>query len=139
MSTFIPVIPKGMETYYNDYQFSPAVRSGDLLIISGQLGFNPDGSLPEDPANQINNAFQAIGYILQSEALDFSNIIAIDSFHIGDMHKQFELMIGEKAKFIAEPHPAWTAVGVASLAMPEAVVEIKVTARVVDQAKVSFI
>ena len=130
MSIFTPIIPQGMETYYNDYQFAPAVRSGDLMIISGQLGFNPDGSLPSEPASQINNAFQAIGYILQSEGLDFSHIIAIDSFHVGDMHQQFELMIGEKAKFIAEPHPAWTAVGVASLALSEAVVEIKVTARI---------
>ena len=130
MSVFTPVVPEGMETYYNDYQFSPAVRSGDLLIISGQLGFNEDGALPEDPAAQMANAFAAIGYILQSEGLDFGNIISLDSFHVGDMHAHFEQMIGEKAKFIPEPHPAWTAVGVASLALPEALVEIKATARI---------
>ena len=27
MSIFTPIIPQGMETYYNDYQFAPAVRS----------------------------------------------------------------------------------------------------------------
>lgn len=119
-----------MEAYYNDYQFAPAVRSGELLIISGQLGFCPDGTLSADPARQINNAFQAIGYILQSQGLDFSHIIAIDSFHVGDMCEHFKLTIAEKAKFIAEPHPAWTAVTVAGLALPQAKVEIKVTARI---------
>ena len=59
MSIFTPVVPEGMETYYDDYQFSPAVRCGDLLIISGQLGFDPDGSLPDDPAKQ--NAGQKKG------------------------------------------------------------------------------
>ena len=130
MSVFTPVIPKGMEAYYDHYQFAPAVRSGDQLIISGQMGFNPDGSLPEDPAAQIANAFKSIGYILKSEDLDFGNIISIDSFHVGDMRAHFKTMIAEKAKVIPAPHPAWTAVAAASLAMPDAVVEIKVTARI---------
>ncbi len=129
MSAFIPIIPEGMEAYYNDYQFAPAVKSGELLIISGQLGFDQDGNLPKELASQMDNAFQAVGYILQSQNLDFSNIISIDSFHVGDMHEHFELMIGEKAKYISEPHPSWTAVAVAGLALPEAKVEIKVTAR----------
>jgi enamine deaminase RidA (YjgF/YER057c/UK114 family) len=61
--------------------------------------------------------------------MDYSNIVSIDSFHVGDLHAHFETMIAEKAKVIPEPHPAWTAVGVVALALPEAVVEIKVTAR----------
>jgi len=130
MSVFKPIVPEGMEAFYNDYQFAPAVRSGDLVIISGQLGFDDDGSIPADPAAQINKAFGAIGYILSSEGMDFSHVIAIDSFHVGDVHAQMELFIAEKARFIPEPHPAWTAVGVAGLALPEAVVEVKVTARI---------
>ena len=42
MSVFTPVVPEGMEAFYNDYQFSPAVKCGDFLIISGQLGFDAD-------------------------------------------------------------------------------------------------
>ncbi len=133
MTSFTPIVPEGMEAYYQDYQFAPAVRSGDLVVISGQLGFDADGSLPEDPRIQMNNAFQAIGHILKSQDLGFGHVIAIDSFHVGDMHAHFEMMIGEKAKFIPEPHPAWTAVAVAGLALPEAKVEIKATARTVDE------
>ena len=132
MSVFKPIIPEGMEAFYNDYQFAPAVRSGDLLIVSGQLGFDDDGSIPADPTAQINKAFQAIGHILASEGLGFGHVIAIDSFHVGDVHEQLELFIAEKANFIPEPHPAWTAVGVTGLALPEAVVEVKVTARISD-------
>ena len=130
MNVFEPIVPEGMESFYDDYQFSPAVRSGDLLIVSGQLGFNEDGSIPADPATQMRKAFEAIGYILASEGVGFSHIIAIDSFHVGDVHGQMELFIAEKAAFIPAPHPAWTAIGVSGLALSEAVVEIKVTARV---------
>ena len=63
------------------------------------------------------------------EGMDYSNIVSIDSFRVGDMHAHFETMIAEKAKVIPEPHPAWTGVAVAGLALPEALVEIKVTAR----------
>ena len=129
MSSFTPIIPDGMESFYNDYQFAPAVKSGDLMIISGQLGFADDGSIPDDPGKQMKNAFNAIGYILASEGLNFSNVIAIDSFHVGDMHEAFEQFIAAKAEFIPEPHPSWTALGVAGLALPEAKVEIKVTVR----------
>ena len=128
MSSFTPIIPEGMEPFYNDYQFAPAVRAGDLIIISGQLGFDDDGSLPDDAAAQMANAFGAIAYILESQGLDASHIIAIDSFHVGDCHDAFEKMIAVKAQHIPAPHPAWTAVSVAGLALPEAVVEIKVTA-----------
>ena len=129
MSVFTPVVPEGMESFYNDYQFSPAVKCGEFLIISGQLGFDADGSLPADVSKQIANAFAAIGQILSSEGMGFANIVTIDSFHVGDMHHHFEAMIAEKANYIPEPHPGWTAVGVAGLALPEALVEIKVTAR----------
>ncbi len=129
MSVFTPVVPEGMEAFYNDYQFSPAVKCGEFLIISGQLGFDADGSLPADISQQIANAFAAIGQILSSEGMSFANVVTIDSFHVGDMHRHFEAMIAEKAKCIPEPHPGWTAVGVAGLALPEALVEIKVMAR----------
>ncbi len=129
MSAFTPVIPEGMEAYYEDYKFAPAVRAGDLLIVSGQLGSDADGALPPDPVAQMRNAFGAIDQILQSQGLGFNSVISLDSFHVGDVHEAFLRMIEAKAEFIPEPHPAWTAVGVNGLALPEALVEIKVTAR----------
>ena len=32
------VIPKGMEAYYNDFHFAPAIKDGDRLYCSGQIG-----------------------------------------------------------------------------------------------------
>ena len=131
MSVFTPVVPAGTEMCVNDYNFSPAVRSGDLLIISGQLGFKEDMTLPTDAATQIAQALGALAYILDSEGLTVANLISIDSFHVGDMHEHFELMVGELGKVFGEgPYPSWTAVGTTGLALPEAVVEIKAMARI---------
>ena len=125
---FSPVIPEGMQSFYDDYQFAPAIRAGNLLIISGQLGFNENGTLPDNAMEQMENAFGAVGLILASAQMGFENVISIDSFHVGDCHEAFEQMIGVKAKFIPPPHPAWTAVSVAGFALPEAKVELKITA-----------
>ena len=35
---------------------------------------------------------------------------------------------GVRAKWVQEPYPAWTAIGVAELAAPDALVEVKVVA-----------
>ena len=64
MTSFTPIIPEGMEIFYDDYQFSPAVQVGEMLVISGQLGIGEDGAIPEDIATQMDNAFQAIGQVL---------------------------------------------------------------------------
>ena len=132
MSVFEPIVPEGMEIFnvmYDDYYFAPAVRSGDLVIISGQIGFGADGSIPDDISQQVHNTFEMIGRVLESAGLNFSHVVCLDSFHVGDMHEHMEAFIQERAKFIHKPYPAWTAVGVTGLALPEAKVEIKVSAR----------
>ena len=55
--------------------FSSAVRVGDLLILSGQLGNTPDGKLPagmEAPARQ---AMENIGAILKGQGLGFGDVV----------------------------------------------------------------
>ena len=128
MSEFVPIIPEGMEDYYNEYKFAPATRCGDIVTVSGQIGFGKDGTIPTDVSSQIANAFAAIDSILQAAGGSLAHIYAINSYHVGDCHEHFELMIVEKSKILSEPHPAWTAISVAGLALPDAKVEIGVSA-----------
>ena len=48
-----------------DFGFSPAVRAGDLLFISGQVGLEPDGTVPKDPERQFTLAFAALDKVLR--------------------------------------------------------------------------
>jgi len=40
------VIPTGYEVQYEVWKLAPAVRVGDTLHCSGQLGLDPDGGVP---------------------------------------------------------------------------------------------
>lgn len=43
--------------------FTPAVRAGDMLYLSGQLGTAADGSLPPDFDGQARNAMANVGKV----------------------------------------------------------------------------
>ena len=54
--------------------FSSAVRVGDLLILSGQLGNTPDGKLPEGMEAQARQAMENVGAILKGQGLAFGDV-----------------------------------------------------------------
>ena len=55
--------------------FSSAVRVGDLLILSGQLGNTPDGKLPAGMEAQARQAMENIGAILKGQGLGFGDVV----------------------------------------------------------------
>jgi reactive intermediate/imine deaminase len=55
--------------------FSSAVRVGDLLILSGQLGNTPDGKLPQGMEAQAKQAMENIGAILKGQGLGFGHVV----------------------------------------------------------------
>ena len=121
------VVPPGTEAIYAGYHFAAAVRSGDLLLCSGQLGVE-GGRLSEDPQTQFAAAFEAVGRVLAAAGCGFDDVAEITTFHVG-FPAHLETFMAVKDRYLTEPWPAWTAVGVTALAVPGALVEIKATAR----------
>ena len=99
-----------------------------------KLVFGADGSIRKGIGQQIYNTFEMIARVLESAKLNFGHVICLDSFHV--VHEHMEAFIQERAKFIQKPYPTWTAFGVTGLALPEAKVEIKVSARPEDETSV---
>jgi reactive intermediate/imine deaminase len=54
---------------------SKATRAGDLVFLSGQLGFDSSGALPEGVALQTECCVKNIANILEEASLDLSNVI----------------------------------------------------------------
>ena len=121
------VIPKGMENQYEDWRIAPGHRVGDTLYCSGQIGFAADGSLPADAETQFVNAFEQVGTILRAAGGSFEDVVEISSFHVG-LVEHLELFSKVRDRYLDKPYPAETAVGVAELGVPGAVVEIRATA-----------
>jgi reactive intermediate/imine deaminase len=54
--------------------FSDAVRVGDTLYLSGQLGLGPDGKLPEGIEAQTKQALENVGAILKRAGLGYEDV-----------------------------------------------------------------
>ena len=122
------VIPKGMQNQYEEWQIAPGLRVGDTLYCSGQLGIGPDGTLPDDPEQQLVNAFEHVKAVLAAAGADFGDVVELSSFHVG-LVSQLGIFAEVRDRYLSAPYPAQTAVGVAELGLPGAIVEIKATAR----------
>ncbi len=122
------VNPASTQAMYDRFHFAAGVRAGELLLCSGQLGIGADGRALADPAGQFAAAFEAVGAVLAEAGLDFGDVVEITTFHVG-LRQHLGAFMRVKDRYLAEPYPAWTAIGVSELAVPDALVEIRATAR----------
>jgi enamine deaminase RidA (YjgF/YER057c/UK114 family) len=126
------IFPAGRQALYEINKYSAAVRSGDLLFVSGQVGSREDGSPEPDFGRQVQRAFDNLEAVLKAAGATFDDIIDVTSFHT-DPDAQFATVMEVKNRVFSEtPYPNWTAVGVNWLAGFD--FEIKVIARIPDAA-----
>jgi len=61
--------------------FSPAVRAGDRLFVSGVSGRDVrTGRIPTDPAAQVNLAFTQLQQTLKAAGVDFANLVFVNPY-----------------------------------------------------------
>jgi enamine deaminase RidA (YjgF/YER057c/UK114 family) len=122
------VFPANPGALYESNRYSPAVRSDELLFVSGQVGSRADGSPEPDFEAQVRLAFNNLEATLAAAGCTFDDIVDVTSFHT-DPERQMSVVLAVKnEKFPQTPYPNWTAVGVNWLAGFD--FEIKVTARI---------
>jgi enamine deaminase RidA (YjgF/YER057c/UK114 family) len=68
-----------------------------------------------------------IAVTLAEAGAAWSDVVEINSYHVG-MLNQADAVLRIAAEFLDDPSPAWTAVGVTELILPEALVEISCVA-----------
>jgi enamine deaminase RidA (YjgF/YER057c/UK114 family) len=126
------VFPAGRRALYEKHRYSAAIRSGDLLFVSGQVGSRDDGSPEPDFARQVELAFDNLRAALAAAGCGLVDIVDVTSFHT-DPQNQFETVLAIKNRIFPEPpYPNWTAIGVTWLAGFD--FEIKVIARIPHSA-----
>jgi enamine deaminase RidA (YjgF/YER057c/UK114 family) len=128
MSTREAIFPAGRQALYEINRYSAAIRSGDLLFVSGQVGSREDGSPEPDFERQVQRAFDNLAAVLKAAGCSFDDVVDVTTFHT-DPAAQFETIAAVRNRVIGEPpYPNWTAVGVNWLAGFD--FEIKVIARI---------
>ncbi|WP_419907681.1 RidA family protein [Hoeflea sp.] len=127
------IIPPALRAAAGQLKMSPAILSGNHLFLTGSTGGDADGVMPDDPENQMRNAFDKIGHILDEAGVGFDAIVEMTTYHVG-LREHFELFDKVRLDYCAAPYPAWTAVEVAGLRREGAIVEIRVIASTEQQA-----
>ena len=95
--------------------FSSAVRIGDILYMSGQMGFREDGILPDGMEAQARQTMENIRAVLEDAGLGFSDV-----FHctvmLADM-TQWAAFNTVYLEYFSEPLPTRSAFGANGLAL----------------------
>jgi enamine deaminase RidA (YjgF/YER057c/UK114 family) len=127
----ISIVPDALRNSYTDWHFSPAIKCGNLLFISGCTGAMPNEPISHNIVDQIRQSFLKIEMSLTEVGLTLSDVVEMTTYHVG-LKEQLEVFKQIKDEFINEPYPAWTAIGVSELAVDGALIEIRVIAKEKD-------
>jgi reactive intermediate/imine deaminase len=96
--------------------FSDAVRVGDVLYLSGQLGIGADGKLPDGIEAQTKLALENVGGILKRAGLGYTDV-----FHCTAMLKDMAHWPAMNAVYVTYfpegKRPARSAFGASGLAL----------------------
>ena len=121
------IIPQGMEAIYENIHYAPAVRVGNTLYISGQIGRDENMKLVEEKEAQFVQTFENMKKVLAAAGATFDDIVDVTSFHT-DM-RDLPLYMQVRDRYFTGNYPAWTAIGAASLCgAPGYFLEVKAVA-----------
>lgn len=122
------IVPDKSERAYTEYHYAPAIRVGDMVIVSGI----PAGG-PGTYAEQVRRMFVRAKATLEASGATMDDVIELQSFHVNarttaDFQKEFAEFLEVHKEFFKEGYPAWTAIGNAVLLAQGAVVEVRFVA-----------
>jgi 2-iminobutanoate/2-iminopropanoate deaminase len=114
--------PEDIHTPVGAYSHQSEVSNERLLVISGQVGMRQDGTIPDDPFEQIAIAFDNVIRNLHAAHMGLKDLIKVTYYLVGeiDTAKRREVVLSK-----LEGHrPCSTLLYVAALASPVFRVEI---------------
>ena len=115
--------PQNIHAPLGSYSHQIEVKGNErLLVLSGQVGMRQDGTVPEDPLEQIDVAFENIFRNLRAAGMELSDLIKITYYLVGeiDTAKRREVVLSK----LQGNQPCSTLLFVAGLASPIYKVEI---------------
>lgn len=121
------IIPPGMEAIPERFHYSPGVLVDGTLYIAGQVGRDANLKVVEGTEAQFVQAFENVKKVLNAAGASFDDVVEMVTYHV-DM-RDLALFMQVKDRYYTGRVPAWTGIGVTSLAMPGLIIEIKCTAR----------
>ncbi len=119
--------PQDIHEPLGSYSHQIEIKENErLLVISGQVGMREDGTVPDDPFQQIDLAFENIFRNLRAANMDVKDIIKLTYYLVGeiDTARRREVVLSK----LQGHQPCSTLLYVVALASPMFRVEIDVWA-----------
>ncbi len=108
------------------FGYSRAVRTGNMIAVSGTVGINADGTYAPSMAAQARRALEIVRAALEALGGRLEHVIRTRMF-VTDISKSDEVSAAHGA-FFGDIRPASTLVEIARLIHPEAQIEIEADA-----------
>lgn len=114
--------PQDIHAPLGSYSHQIEVSNERMLVISGQVGMRQDGTIPDDPYEQIDLAFDNILRNLRAANMDVQDLIKITYYLVGefDTARRREIILSK----LQGHRPCSTLLFVTGLASPQLRVEI---------------
>ena len=94
--------------------YSQAVRAGDTVYVSGQIGFDPETmQLVEGIEAQVHRVFRNLAAISQAAGVGLDRAVRMTVYLTDLAH--FARVNEIMAQYVGKPYPSRAAIGVASL------------------------
>ncbi len=121
------IVPDAFREAAEAANMSPGILSGGHIFLTGVTGSDAKGGMPEDPSDQFQSIFDKVAGVLTEAGTDLDSVVEMTSYHVG-LRTHFEVFDRVRTARLRAPYPAWTAVEVAGLRRPGALVELRVVA-----------
>jgi 2-iminobutanoate/2-iminopropanoate deaminase len=121
MKTFLDpeTIHPPLAAYSHQVEVSGAAR---LLFMSGQVGMAPDGSIPDDPIEQLSLAIDNVAANLDAAGMQLDDLVKLTTYLVGEWDANARRqLLGSK---LGAHRPCTTLLYVAGLASPKLLVEL---------------
>lgn len=119
--------PAGWEGSYHAIHYTPVMKIGDRVIVSGI-----PASQGDTEEAKIRWAFEQLKAHLEKAGASLADVVELNSFHVAKDHAEFRARIEPVLKvhqeFFADRYPAWTAVGTTALFSEGAPMELRAEA-----------
>jgi enamine deaminase RidA (YjgF/YER057c/UK114 family) len=121
------VVPEAMVLIPERVGYVPAVKVGNTLYCSGQIGRTRELEIITDPEQQFIAAWENLEIVLAAGGCAFDDVVDMTTYHV-DIAEHMALFRSVKDRFFPRNTCAWTAIGVSALAHPVLLLEIKCVA-----------
>jgi enamine deaminase RidA (YjgF/YER057c/UK114 family) len=121
------IAPEGWESSYHELHYSPVVKIGDRVIVSGIPA--AVGATDEE---KIRWMFRKLEEHLAAAGATMADVVELTSFHVStdsaDFKARLAPMLVVHREVFRDHYPAWTAVGTSGLYSANAPVELRAVA-----------